>query len=303
MQLRPSLILCLALLSGCKPAEPPPPVGAKRAILLRPIPTQLIALEDGSRYGMGENLYNRLVTKLKADARFVVLVDESSLKDETLPSGVRGLVAGKEAPPEFDPSDRLRFDFKPLPAAEFDASIEGLSFLHGSRALRNFSGFRRDFRTPWNSGAFESRNEFPPRSLDFDPSWFGTAFEPIGSATNNTITGVDAGAEGELNLIIARVNYRRDQFFATAQIDAKIRLISADILRTRPIEVEGKGFLFALGIGISALNVEFSIVKRDALKKTFDAAADRLATTIGEELIKIPFRTRLEQVGAAGIIL
>jgi hypothetical protein len=106
-----------------------------------------------------------------------------------------------------------------------------------------------------------------------------------------------------MNLIIARINYRRDQFFATAQLDAKIRLLSENLVRNRPIEVEGKGFLFALGVGISALNVEFSILKRDALKKTFDAAADQLVKVLSEELAKIPFRAQIQEIGSEGIIL
>lgn len=299
--------LALVLLSfsfvACKKTEPSEPAPrVKRIIQLEPLATKYIELEDGARYGMGENLYNRLVTLLKNDGRFVVVVKEGSLTGATKILGAN-TATGAEEPAPYDPSDRLHFEFQPFIAAEYSASVEGLTFLHGSRALRNFSGFRESFKTPWNDGGFTNTNEFPPRSLEFQNSWFGTTFDPIGSAATNTIAGVDAGAEGEFNLLIAKINYRRDSFSASADIRSQLHLINESATRILPISATGKGFLFALGVSFAELSVEFGIAKRDALKKTFDQGADLIVQAIRDELAKIPFRTRVENVGSEGIVI
>lgn len=293
--------VALAALSACQaPEAVAPQQNAKRTVLVRPATTQFIELEDGSRYGVGENLYNRLVTLLQNDPRFVVVVDESELiaPSEAPKSLIRGLVDSV-----FEPSDRLRFNFPPLLDAEYRFSVEGLSFLHGSRALRNYSGFQPDFRTHWNSGALESRNEFPQRTLIDQRSWFGTHFDPIGSVNNNSITGVEAGAEGEMNLLIAKFHYRRDKFEGAAQIDTYLNLRDENLIRKQRIEAAGSGFLFAFGIGIAQLELEFGVARRDALKKTFDEAARLIALNAQTELATMPFRTRIEDLGAEGIIL
>lgn len=299
------VFLIAPLLVGCDEEEAPeakPRV--KRVIKVQPMEFRFIELEDGARYGMGENLYNRLVTRLQDSEEFIVIVDEEE-RNANLPEGARALISAPQesSEPQFDPSDRLRFDFSPLATAAFSAQVEGLTFSHGSKGIRNFSGFTREYRNPWNSGDFESRNEFPPRSLQFQTSWFGNSFDPLGSEETGTLAGIDAGQEGEFNIIIASFHYKRDRFNASASIDTRIENLADSSIDAQEIEAEGAGFLFALGVSLQALSVEFGIVKNDALKKTFDQATDLLVDEITEKLRALPFRSKIEEIGPEGIIL
>lgn len=298
------LVLAIApFLLGCDDKNAGDKPRVKRVVKIQPMEFRFIELEDGARYGMGENLYNRLVTRLQNSKEFIVIVDED-LGTSEVPEGALGLFSKKAtSDPEYDPSDRLRFNFAPLPAASFSAELQGLTFSHGSKAIRNFSGFTRTYRNPWNSGDFESLNEFPPRSLDFQTSWFDNTFEPLGSEETGTIAGIDAGQEGEFNLIIASVYYKRDKFRASASLDTRLELFAENDVRAREIEASGKGFLFALGVTYQQLTVEFGIVKKDALKKTFDQAVDLMVEEITNTLRAIPFRTKIEEIGSEGIII
>lgn len=276
-------------LFACDPATNPPSSRIKRVVRLNIMDTKFLQLDDGSQYGMGENLFNRLTTVLENSNHFVVLVEEN------LPKAL--------AKKSYDPSDRLHFDFAPIPAADFRASVEGLSFTHGSRGTKRFAGYNSDFHTPWNDGSFGNKNEFPPRSLEMARSWFGTSFNPIGNETENTISGVDAGEEGEMNLLIGDIHYRRDKFFAQARVHTELRLLAENIVSDRNIDANGSGFLFAMGLGWNGISVEFGIKRNDALKQTFDYEVDGIARDIQTQLEKIPFRTRVESYGEQGIIL
>ena len=301
-------IICTGLfLMACEPLEQAGSSRVKRIITVQQMDTKFMELEDGARYGMGENLYNRLVSKLKEQDRFVVIVNES-FPDDELPAGALGLIAGKNTKAksaiEFDPSDRLHFNFAPISAADFSAEVQGLTFTHGTRGLTNFSGFRTNFHNTWNSGSFTSRNEFTPRSLLLTKSWFGTSFDPIGSGDFNTITGIDAGMQGEFNLIIASFHYRRDRFIANNQIKTRLKLLAENTIDEQIVEGKGKGFLFALGIGFRELSIEFGIVKNDSLKKTFEHSIDLMTDYLSDELFKIPFRTKVELIdNREGIII
>ncbi|NUM88887.1 MAG: S8 family serine peptidase [Bdellovibrionales bacterium] len=293
-----AVLAVLGILSSCKEKDPPPPPPrVKKVVRVSHVDTRWIELDDGSRYGMGENLYNRLVSRLKANDHFVVVVDEPWNKE-----GVASATARQTL--ELQSSDRLKFDFAPFVVADFRASVEELTFTHGSRGAKRFAGFRRDYRTPWNDGTFDgSNNEYPSRSTDLSRSWFGGAFEPLPQDGFDTISGVDAGEGGEFNLIIANIHYRRDRFVATGSLDTELRFLVDEEVRRNAIDVGGTGFLFALGVGYKALSVEFGIARRTALSKVFDKSADRLVDEIQEQMKAAKFRTRVERNGEHGIVL
>lgn len=306
MKKRALLLAVLPLIQACqesKPEEKPAVYeGAKRVVRLTPTETRWIELDDGSRYGMGDNVYRRLVTRLNESGKFVVVVNEN-----TTASVARSLVATTATPAnennQPDPSDRLRFDFAPLPAADFSAEITGLDFTHGSRGNRRYAGFTPEFRTPFNSGGLDSVNEFTPRSLDFVSGWFGTSFDAIGQDPNSTISGVDFGEEGEFSVIAASVNYRRDTYRASAKVKAQFHLLAENSEIHRQIDATGTGFLLAVGVGYQSLSAEFGLARRTALKDTFDNAVDKIAAEIEARLFTLPLRSRIEKTGKEGIIL
>ncbi|RYZ96006.1 MAG: hypothetical protein EOP11_24090, partial [Proteobacteria bacterium] len=122
------LLLPALLLNACEEPVATGPAPVKRVVRLSPIGTKWIELDDGSRYGMGENLYQKLAAKLEQSGKFVVMLPGLE--------GARTMklnAAATPAPtdPAYDASDRLRFDFAALPAAEFKADIEELNFSHG----------------------------------------------------------------------------------------------------------------------------------------------------------------------------
>ncbi|RZA02050.1 MAG: hypothetical protein EOP11_17000, partial [Proteobacteria bacterium] len=205
--------------------------------------------------------------------------------------------------PAYDASDRLRFDFAALPAAEFKADIEELNFSHGSRGLHRFAGVSGAFKNKFNDGSFTNKNEFPARSLDIVGGWFGTSFDAIGKDPASTITGVDFGAEGEFNAVVAGVNYRRDIYDAGAKVRTSLFLLAENEERPGIIDASGTGFLFALGASYQSVSAEFGLVRRTALKNTFDRSLDNLAAEIENQLFAVPFRTRIERTGAEGVIL
>ncbi len=301
------IISPILILNSCKDddeKESAPRV--KRVIRLKSIPTVFIELEDGARYGMGENLYNRLTTVLKNSGHFIVLVDRENLDDPSEKQSDKRNLSGSEEEElsKYDPSDRLHFNFPPMAAAEFSADIEGLSFSHNSKALRTFNGFKKDFRTPWNSGELSSENEFKSRSHEFQSNWFGNTFDSIGDETDNTISGVNAGQEGEFSIVVADVHYRRDSFRSMAELNTRLKILSKRKIQEQTILAQGSGFLFALGVDLLGLSVNFGIVKNDALKKVFEQSVALIAEEIKIELAKIPFQTRIEFISTTdGIII
>ena len=296
-KLVPALLPAL-LLSACEePTATTPPAPAKRVVRLSPIATKWIELDDASRYGMGENLYQKLAARLEQSGKFVVM-----LKDLEKSSSKSLKVSAAVAPPA-DASDRLRFDFAALPAAEFSAEIDELSFAHGSRGLHRFAGFAGQFRNRYNDGAFTNKNEFPARTLDIVTGWFGTSFDAIGQDPYSTLTGIDFGAEGEFNAVVAGVNYRRDVYDATAKVRTETLLLAENENRPAVLDASGTGFLFAFGATYQSISAEFGLVRRTALKDTFDRSLDGLAAEIEKQLFAIPFRTRIERNGSEGVIL
>lgn len=273
---------------------------AKRVIRLAPVTDKYIELDDGARYGMGENLYNRLVTELQTSGKFEVVVAEPWKPKSSADPRV---ALSTNAEPGLDPSDRLHFEFAPVPAADFSASVEQLTFTHGSRGIKRYAGYGTDFKTPFNDGSFDAKNEFPARSLELVSSWFGTSFDPIGNAATNTIAGVETGNEGEFNLIVASAYYRRDSYLATAKVSTALRLAAEQVDRPALIDTTGTGFLFAMGGSYREITLGFGIAKRDALKQTFDQSVQKMAENIETELFAIPFRTKIERNGSEGIIL
>lgn len=295
------LVLSLAAVSGCKQEPKPEPAPrVKRVIRLTPMETKYIELDDGSVYGMGENLYNALVRELQNSDHFVVVVEENWDK-----VGIKSLrsasVLGNPVKP--DPSDRLHFEFAPIPAADFRGEIGALGFTHGSRGVKRYAGFSPEFHTDWNKGDFQTRNEFPPRSTEIAPSWFGQAFDPIGTSTNNTITGVTAGEEGELNLIIASIHYRRDRFKAETRVGTSLRYLAEAQDRQTNFDTTGTGYLFAFGASFLGMSAEFTVARRTAMGRSFDLALEAVVADLKEQLGKVPFRTRLEKMSGSEIIL
>jgi hypothetical protein len=296
-----SFSLLFALIVGCKKEEPQDKAPRiKRVVKVESIETRFIELDNGDQYGMGENLYNRIVTRLQNSKKFVVVVDEPGPMAST---SQRSSINGEKESVTINKSDRLRFRFAPLPAGELSAKLSGLIFTHGSKGLTRTAGFRPDFFTPYNDGTRTARNEFPARSLELSNGWFGQSFAPLGEGLNSSIAGVDAGAEGEFNLAIANVNYRRDRYFAQAIVDTNISLINEGTDKPITLDARGEGFLFALGVGYQNLSIEFGLVRRTALKNTFDQAVEKMAAAVEEELFRIPFRTRVESLSNEGIVL
>ena len=290
---------------ACEVEEKSAPT-VKRTIKVKPINTVFIELGDRTRYGMGENLYNRLVTKLSNSEKYILIVEEEGVESKNFAIGVRGLsdfLKIKKEEKIEDPSDRLHFRFPPLPMAAFQATMEGLTYKHGSKGTTQFSGFNRSYNTPWNSGEFSSINEFPLRSLEFQRSWFGTSFNPIGSQSNNTITGVDFGNQGEFNLILLSVRYKRERFLASAQLKTKLQLLEERTETIQDIEAHGSGYMFGLGASFASLEIDFSIAKKTALQETFDQAIELMAQSIENEINSLPIRSRVEFNNKEGIII
>ncbi len=289
--------LLLALVAGCKKEkEKAPPPRVKKVVRVHLIDTKYIELDDGSLYAMGENMYNRLVSRLKENDHFVVVVDEPL--EPTMKMQVKEANAVN-----LQESDRLKFDFAPFVTADFHADVKELTFAHGSHGAHRFAGFTREFNTPWNNGSVENLNEFPVRSTELSSGWFGSTFAPLSDDGYDTITGVDSGEQGEFNIIIADIHYRRDKFDASASIDTSLDLlIDGDTKYTR-IDAKGKGYLFALGASWNKLMLEFDLTRRTAMKDTFDRAVEAITDQIQNDMATVKFRTRIESNGAEGIIL
>lgn len=291
-------LLPALLLPACDEPVAVAPAPVKRVVRLNPIATKWIELDDGSRYGMGENLYQKLAARLEQSGKFVVM-----LKNLEGAKTMQLKAAAAQPAPVGDASDRLRFDFAALPAAEFKADIEELSFAHGSRGLHRFAGYSGTFKNRFNDGSFSNKNEFPARSLDIVSGWFGTSFDAIGKDPSSTLTGVDFGAEGEFNAVVAGMNYRRDIYEAGAKLRTSTFLLAENEERPGLLDASGSGFLFALGASYQSISAEFGIVRRTALKETFDRSLDGIAGEIEKQLFALPFRTRIERNGGEGVIL
>ena len=308
------LLLCASII-GCEAEEKSVPT-VKRTIKIKAIDTIFIELGDKTRYGMGENLYNRLVTKLSNSEKYILIVEEEGREEQqqsfsavggssSFSEEIRSLSDFSPSNNEEmnDPSDRLHFRFPPLPMASFEATMKGLTYRKGSKGTSNFSGFNRDYRTPWNSGEFNSINEFPLRNLEFKQSWFGTSFLPIGSENDNTISGVNFGNNGEFNLIIFSIRYKRERFLASAQLRTTLKLLEENTEKMEDLEAHGSGYMFGVGANFASLEIDFSIAKKTALKETFDQAVELMAESIEKEIKNLPIRSRVEFNNREGIII
>lgn len=286
------LVLSFAVtITACNKDDNPQRI--KRTLVVKPIDTKYVELHDGTRYGMGENIYNRLISKLEETKKFVLIVDENDIGEID-----QGLLDEKQE------DDRLRFQFKPIPAAKFSTNISGMTYIQGSRGVRRANGFLSSFQTNWNDGSFAGRNEFDRRPLIDDRSWFGQTFAEIGEGNDSTIAGIDAGEQGEMNLILFSMHYRRKQFQANTYLDTNLNLIDQNIVKAQTIHALGTGFIFAFGVSLLELDISFRLNRKTALQETFDRSVDQIVSYLSESLQKLPLRTKVEIISPAeGIII
>lgn len=289
------IALVAASFFGCKEKNNEAIPRIKKVVRVNAIATKYIELDDGSRYGLGENLYNHLISRLQENNHFVVVVNEPS-KNAALQSAISSEAATQE-------SDRLKFDFAPYVVANFSAQVKELTFSHGTKGAHRFAGFTREFQTPWNDGSMDAANEFPARSTDLATGWFGNTLDPQKDDDYDSIAGVDSGEQGEFNIVVASLHYRRDKFTASTSLDTKLDLLVDKETRRSRIDATGKGFLFAIGASWQRLMVEFGVTRRTALKNTFDTGVEKIAEQIQTDMLKVKFRTRIEQSGEEGIVL
>ena len=167
--------------------QPAPPAVGRKVIGIVPVQEVKIQLPDGNWKDFGEAYEVIVRSDLERTKKYIT----------TRPHEKAGAMSALSV------ESRAVWTGTNVPAATVRISVDALTFVTGSRGDRMFYGFDERFRTPFNDGNGKNPNEFPLKSLSFEPNWFDRQFDAKGTAPMDSLSGLDLGQGFDLNVLFA----------------------------------------------------------------------------------------------------
>ncbi|MEW6057443.1 MAG: S8 family serine peptidase [Bdellovibrionota bacterium] len=257
----------------------------KRAVEVSPVTERFISLPDPKEpfRWYGENVRMRLIEELNRAGVFVVLNPQQILASSAL---ALGSGSGDGAAPLPDP---CLFSGGRIASSRIELVIDELAFSSGSRAGREFSGFRRGSENPYNSGLdSRARNEFLVGGSRRSAPGLERTFA---DADRGLHTGLELGHELNFDALWVGASLKHVEYRASIGLEVKLRH------RHRALEVEhitgqGSGFYFDLSAHVAEPAGDFEIgvnlAQKTALLKAFDQVIEAASKEIAKTVSRVP---------------
>lgn len=268
---------------GNRPAAEQP-LQPRRAVRLERIPNRSIempAADIGGGAGtlvfpFGNNVSDRLVSKLVTDGRFRVLVNPGE------GSGVAELASSAAANP-----DPVLIDDPVMPSFEVTAQIKELFYTTGEKAERVFYGFSPGFENPYNAGhENRSLNEFGSRPQS-----------PAFGDTGDLHFGKDLGSELNLNLFWLGASLHYAKYTARMGVEITYYDVLARKHETRRVTTTGEGVYFEVGAHYLGYMGAIHVARRASMVQAFDGVVDTLAAEVARRLSAARILAEVHRIG------
>ena len=269
------------------PAPSPSPVlDGKRVVAIESVQNVRIEMPDQSGHDFGLDFEARLKTRLINTGRFVVGDPISALnslksRDET---GVPGYI----------------WTGTYVPAATVTVSVRELSFVTGSRGERMFYGFNERFRTPFNNGTNSLPNEFPLRSVSFEPNWMDRTFDKRGVSPFDSLAGLDLGDGFNINALFAWLDVKYATYHAGLKLWIDIDAPLAGKHERHAVEVKAGGYFFDVAGAYEGYSGGISFARTDAMLKAVSRAVEGSLATIERGIQGLPLTGRIDNIAQEG---
>lgn len=272
-----------------KPA--PPALDGKRVIALAPVENVRIQMPDEAWHDFGEDFQAALSTRLTKSGKYIVADPPPPVG---IGSGVAGLRARATAPPDFQWPGGF------VPAAGLTVTVEALSFTTGSRGERMMYGFDERLRTPYNDGHETAAEEFPLRTVSFEPNWFDRAFDARGTAPFDSRAGLDLGDGLRVDILFAWLAVKYARYRAELGLRLDIDAPLAGRREYRLVRVKGEGFFFDVAGAYQGYSAGIRVARRDAMLRALRRSLDGAYEAVERAVAGMPLTARIDSVAEEG---
>lgn len=294
LHLTPILIVVLgsslSQASGKKKPVEVKPTG-KKVIGLSPMKNMQIEMPDHSMHNFGEDYQASLITKLMQKGRYI-LVDAHPSSETS-----------QEGPTPIEIAREYEWPGSATPAATVRVIVEAMNFRTGSLGDSMFYGFDERFRTPFNDGSGELRNEFPLKTVSIVPSWFGDSFNEKGIVPFNSRSGLDLGDGFKIDALYAWLSVKYAIYHSELHLKLCLDTPLGKATDYRFIRVGGTGFFFDVSGAYQNYSAGISLARRDAMEQALKKALVSSVDAIERALAPLPLMAKIDAILADGTIL
>ena len=245
----------------------------KRVVVLEPVTNVSIQMPDESFHDFGSDFQERMRSRLTDGNHFIVVDPDIHT--------VRG-----------DPG----WTGTVVPAATIRVKVRALSFSTGSRGERMFYGFDERVMTPFNDGSTTFPEEFPLRTLAFEPNWFDRTFDEQGYGPFGSRSGLDLSDGFDIHVFIASLGVKYAFYQARLDLELDIDAPLAGKHETRMVRVQGNGYFFDLAGMYENYSAGIMVARKDAMERAFSNVIDGSYNALFQAISGLPLTARIDSV-------
>jgi len=275
-----------AYAAGKKKPKPQLPKDGKRVIKLYPVEEVSIELPDGAVRNFGKDFEALITDKLQNSQRFIVSFDTPHI----FGSQQMLKIDDDPIPPGHD------WDYSSVPAASIKITVDAMTFITGSRGNRMFYGFDERSKNIFNNGHNAYKNDFPMKSVKFDPNWFDRTFDAEGGGPFNSRTGLDIGEGLRIDLLFAWLALKYENYLSDLHLRIDVEAPLSGTKQYKLVRVKGKGFFFDVVGQYEGYSAGIKVARRDAMLKAFTNGINGSYKAIETAVKDLPLTGRIDAV-------
>ncbi|MBC7690912.1 MAG: S8 family serine peptidase [Methylotenera sp.] len=273
---------------GKKPAKvPPAPANSfvgKKVIRLKTVQNVQIEMPDQSRYDFGQDFQERMITRLTESDHYIVSPDRPGTTSE---DRIQSLSENLGSP---------GWSGSFVPAASLRISVDALSFSTGSGGERMFYGFNERMKTPFNDGSGKIPEEFPLRTIAFEPNWFDRTFDAKGKDPFDSRSGLDLGDGFRLEALFAWLDVKYAQYHSQLDLMLELRSPLSGKTELRKVQVTGNGYFYDVSGAYSQYGAGIMVARKDAMGQAFRKAIQGSFDAVERSLGGLPLTARIDNI-------
>ena len=285
-----TFLLGMACATFCAPSSqavnsvPSPAVpdgkDGKRVIVIEPVTNVSIQMPDESFHDFGSDFQERMRSRLTDSNHFIVVDPDIHTVPAAHPQHVTDPVWSGTV----------------VPAATIRVKVKALSFSTGSRGERMFYGFDERVTTPFNDGSTTFPEEFPLRTLAFEPNWFDRTFDEQGYGPFGSRSGLDLSDGFDIHVFIASLGVKYAFYQARLDLELDIDAPIAGKHEIRNVQVQGSGYFFDLTGMYENYSAGIMVARKDAMERAFSNVIDGSYNVLEQALTGLPLTATIDSV-------
>ena len=279
-----------ALAAGKKKPETPLSLAqnGKRVIALENVRDVRIELPNHEVKDFGQGFQAKLTSRLTESGRYIVADPEAEHA---------AAIAESERGPEYHWSGKF------VPAAKIRVVVDAMNFVTGGRGGRMFYGFDERMRTVFNDGFGTEKNEFPMRSVLFEPNWMDRTFDEKGGELFGSRAGLDLGDGFNIDFLFAFLKLKYASYRSEIHLRVFIDAPLANRNEYRDVRVKGSGYYYDVAGGYLQYSGGITIARTDAMLQAMGRALEATLGVFDRALGDLPLTACLDAVLNDGTLL